>query len=1216
MAESELIKISIPTDAPPASPGLGAGNSVQARRSGSAVNIIQGPSGGIEITRRTSGAELLTAVKRRHSAHGLNSMGSVLDPFLAPDKSTKSVPNAKDALAAPKLVEVPVANKPNGSKFCGGKPPEFEVVEEKEPHFEHHWTLDAVSDKFSTHIDTNDVNKSRGLTAEKARQLLLPREQGGFGPNVLTPPPRVPLWMLFLLQFTNYLMVLLEVTALACFILYGIFPDTLNNLYLAVLLVFIIFVTCYETYSVEAKADDLMAKFRAMIPEKADVIRDGEQKPIPAQEIVPGDILRLKSGQKIPADCRVIYNQGMKVDQSMITGEADPIECSVNAQHAEYLEAKNIIFNGSLVVDGGCLAVAIRTGDGTLIGTMVELTGDVGKSSSTLKADIEYFVKVLFFFALFQAVLIFIVGLSRGMNPVQVFINGFIIIMVGNVPEGLPATVTASLYIVAMKMGAENVFVKKLDIIETLGSCTLICTDKTGTLTLNLMSVANSWYYGKKQTNDEFRALNNQEKASGIEKSQLSQLLEICTLNSRVVLERKDEDSPLRPNGDATELGLYRFFGGDKWLARVPYSGTITDRYGMEIEDFRAANPKVWEIPFNSSNKWQMSIHALTSQGGKEFLFIKGAPDVLLKKCSCYLAPDCTYQDIGGPTGDFMTAFDEVYEEFGGKGERVIAFCMLPLEKSVAESEASDPEYKNKLKDMLVGTKPDLPHPNLIFVGLVTLRDPPRPEVPAAVKDCKTASVKVVMVTGDHPLTAASIARDIGLITYPTRDIIAKEKNKERKVNNLPPLDPKDILEEEIKAVVVKGSDIPAMTDKDWEILCSKEEIVFARTSPEQKLKIVQEFTKAGNVTAMTGDGVNDSPALKQAAIGIAMGLNGSDVAKEAGDIVLLDDNFASIVVGIKEGRLLFANLKKSIAYTLSHLSPEVIPVLLWCFAGIPQPMGSLLCLCIDLLTEILPATSLAYETPEADIMAVPPRNAKRDKLTSLPLLLYAYGFAGFLLTGGCLFTFFRGFAHYGINGAHIYSMGSNYFPANDDTNHYRIPGTDTTYDSAEQKDIFWRIQAAWYLQIVAGQACHIWFVRTSTMSIFSNGFFRESDWEWFLGLFDAGKKAEKVPTDDPEVGQEEPKSEKHKNKDIPISVFSNYKTNIGVLIAVCLGNFIVYCPGLRDIDQSRNPYSLDIFFATLITFFTFFVCTEARKAWSRKPENKFSWLNKNVLGW
>jgi sodium/potassium-transporting ATPase subunit alpha len=232
---------------------------------------------------------------------------------------------------------------------------------------------------------------------------------------------------------------------------------------------------------------------------------------------------------------------------------------------------------------------------------------------------------------------------------------------------------------------------------------------------------------------------------------------------------------------------------------------------------------------------------------------------------------------------------------------------------------------------------------------LVTLRDPPRAEVPQAVKDCQTAGVKVVMVTGDHPITAGAIARNIGLITLQTREDVAREKG----------IHPNEVNEKDVRAVVVHGATIPAMTDSDWANLISKDEIVFARTSPEQKLIIVQKFTAAGNIVAMTGDGVNDSPALKQAAIGVAMGKNGSDVAKEAADIVLLDDNFASIVIGIKEGRLLFANLKKSIAYTLTHLTPEVVPVLLWAFIGFPQALGGILTLCIDLLTEVSCALNL-----------------------------------------------------------------------------------------------------------------------------------------------------------------------------------------------------------------------------------------------------------------
>jgi sodium/potassium-transporting ATPase subunit alpha len=435
--------------------------------------------------------------------------------------------------------------------------------------------------------------------------------------------------------------------------------------------------------------------------------------------------------------------------------------------------------------------------------------------------------------------------------------------------------------------------------------------------------------------------------------------------------------------------------------------------------------------------------------------------------------------------------------------------------------------------------------------------DPPREEVPAAIADCFEAGVRVVMVTGDHPLTAEAISRKIGLITQKTRKDVAKE----RKV----PIDQVKKDDPEVQAVVVKGVEIPDMTEEDWAVLINKKEIVFARTSPENKLTIVKEFTKAGNVTAMTGDGVNDSPALKQAAIGVAMGLNGSDVAKEAGDIILLDDNFASIVVGIREGRLLFANLKKSIAYTLAHLVPEVIPVLCWAFGGIPQPMGSLLCLCIDLLTELVPATSLAYEEPESLIMKVPPRDLKKDKLTSFGLLFYAYGQAGMILTAGCYFVYFRSFARYGVSAVDLGKNNNNFFPSNDGvTPFYASDGSHRVYDVDLQNHILYVVQGGWYLMIVIGQAAHIWVCRTTLVAIWDHG------------------------------------------------LFANKITNIGVCVAILLGCFVTYCPGLQNVVQSNNPYSLILFESALWTSAALWGWAEGRKYITRSLDNdRAHWFNR-----
>eukprot|EP01039_Chlorochromonas_danica_P004893 gene4893-5362_t len=1016
---------------------------LNARRSGSASVLITNEKGEVTIQRKTT--DLTIAIQKRISASSLPSI----------------IPTIKREPSAP-LLNAEDALERTGGKGAAGA------------YSEHMYPLEVIAEKFHTDINFQEPAKSKGLTTPAAEELL--KE---YGPNVLTPPPKVPLWLLFLLQFTSALMVLLEITALLCIILFIVNTSVLDNLYLGVLLFLVVVVTCYETYSQEAKSDSLMEQFRAMVPAAALVIRDGQMKSVDTANLVLGDIIRIKSGDKVPADCRIILNESMKVDQSMITGEAEPVDSQVTAADPHALEAKNIIFNGSLVVDGACYAVVIRTGDATLIGTMVEMTGDADKAVSTLKADIEYFVKVLTIFALCQAATVFIVGLSRGLDPIQVFINGFVVIMVGNVPQGLPTTITACLFIIAEKMREHNVFVKKLDIIETLGCCTCICTDKTGTLTLNLMTVANAWAHNNTMTADGFRDLS----AQGLSFQQ-SRLLEIAALNSRVVLEKKSEDSDeLAPNGDATELGLYRFCRDCLKISQQ-----------VDIEEFRSNNRKVHEIPFNSSFKWQMSIHSLGSANGKQIVFLKGAPDVLLGKCSSYLNEEGVIVPMDE---NFSSVYTSAYEAFGGNGERVLGFCMKALNGDFEAMMDADPKFKERLRADFIGKDTENPVKDMVFVGLITLMDPARKEVPQAVKDCHTAGVKVVMVTGDHPLTAAAIARNIGLITFPTRDVLAKERGV--------PID--QVNPDEVKAVVVHGGEIPKMTEEDWQKLIAKPEI--------------------------------------------------------AADVVLLDDNFASIVVGIREGRLLFANLKKSIAYTLAHLPPEVIPVLLWGYVGFPQPMGSLLCLCVDLLTELVPATSFAFEKAESLIMQVPPRHLKTERLTSFKLLFYAYGQAGVIITAACWFVFFRTFGRYNVPAIEVAGNNNKYFPKTDHWNYVTDDGD--VYNNREQLHILQSVYAGWYLMIVIGQAAHVWVCRTCTVSIFTHGF------------------------------------------------FTNKVTNYGVVIAIALACFVVYCPGIRYVVQARNPMSLEILYASLWVTAALWGYTEGRKWFTRTyPEH---WLN-NWLAW
>jgi sodium/potassium-transporting ATPase subunit alpha len=669
-------------------------------RSGSAAELVRGKDGSVHVVRKSSGTDLNIAATRRISGSSQPNFTTVLGINPAP-RSEEPVLSARDVL---------------------------ERTRGQGDFYEHMWTLEAISEKYETDINFSDPKSSKGLSDARASELLQE-----FGPNVLTPPARIPLWLLFLIQFTNMLNVLLIATGALCLMLYGINPSEPANLYLGIILEVVVVITCYESFSQEAKSDDLMEKFRAMVPEAASVIRGGEMKPISAPDIVVGDILRLKSGDKIPADCRVIFSQSLKVDQAMITGEAEPIDISVDAKHHDPLEAKNLVFSGSLVLEGACFAVAIRTGDGTLIGKMVDLTGDADKNTSTLQQDIVYFVRLLAVIALVQSALVFIVGIARGIDPIQVFVQGFIVIMVGNVPQGLPTTITTCLFIVADRMSERNVFVKKLDIIENLGSCTCICTDKTGTLTQNTMSVANVWVMNNRMPSKEFTIACGSRGSSLTQQQRM--LIDCVCLNSRVLLETvpsKADPNVMEtvPNGDATELGLWRFM-----------NVCIPELAGKSVEEYRAVNRKVHEIPFNSKNKWQMTINTLESLGGKQIMFVKGGPDVLLQKCNRYMSDDGSIRPIDG---EFQSIYDNVYESFGGNGERVLGFAMSPMAQTIEQEQASNPEFLEILKKNLVGGADCLaPVRDLVFCGLMTLRDPPREEVPQAIKECYTAGVKV-----------------------------------------------------------------------------------------------------------------------------------------------------------------------------------------------------------------------------------------------------------------------------------------------------------------------------------------------------------------------------------------------------------------------------------------------------------------------------------------
>ncbi|XP_030697783.2 LOW QUALITY PROTEIN: sodium/potassium-transporting ATPase subunit alpha-4-like [Globicephala melas] len=519
-------------------------------------------------------------------------------------------------------------------------------------------------------------------------------------------------------------------------------------------------------------------------------------------------------------------------------------------------------------------------------------------------------------------------------------------------------------------MARKNCLVKNLEAAETLGSTSTTCSDKTGTLTQNRMTVAHLWFDRTIYEADTSEEQTGNSFAKGSDTWFI--LAQIAGLCNRADFKANPEYLPIAKRataGDASESALLKF---------------IEQSYSS-VKEMREKSPKVAEIPFNSTNKYQVSVHLREDGSQTHVPIMKGAPERILEFCSTYLLKGQQY-----PMDDEMKqAFQNAYLELGGLGECVLGFCFLSLPNTYSKG------FKFNTDEI------NFPMDNLCSVGLTSMIDPPRAAVPDAVGKCRSAGIKVIMVTGDHPITVKAIAKGVGIISEGTEtaeDVAARLKVPVSQVNV-----------RDVKAIVVHGSELKNMNSEQLdEILQNHTEIVFARTSPQQKLIIVEGCQRLGAIVAVTGDGVNDSPTLKKADIGIAMGIAaGSDVSKQAADTILLDDNFASIITGMEEGRLIFDNLKKSIAYTLTSNIPEITPFLLFIILGIPLPLGTITILCIDLGTDMVPAISLAYKSAESDIMKRAPRNPKTDKLVNDRLTGVAYGQIGMIQALAGFFTYF-----------------------------------------------------------------------------------------------------------------------------------------------------------------------------------------------------------------
>lgn len=871
------------------------------------------------------------------------------------------------------------------------------------------------------------------------------------GPNCLVATHTKSKIVLLLEKLFSGYAAVVWMGSLLSFVAYGLEAAVnnetpLDNVYMGIMLVGTIFLTGSFEYYQDCVTTAIMESFKKMIPTFAQIIRDGERFTLPSEEIVVGDLVEVKSGDIVPADFRVIQSKGMKVDHSSITGESEHQTRSPTCTDKNPLETSNLAFYSTHVVEGWGQGIVIACGDDTLIGHIAGLTSGLQKGHTPMKKETKKFIKVITIVAVLQGLSFFALTLALGYTFFK-SLTYFIALVIGNIPLGLLITLTAALSLTAKRMQKKNCLVKNLQAIETLGSTTVICSDKTGTLTQNRMTVAHL-YYG----DQIFPIL---ESIKGVQLTEdFRCLAKVSMLCNRAEFQPNQEEVPIENRtcmGDASESAVLR----------------CMERLVGNVNKIRKSSPKVFEIPFNSVNKYQVSIH---KEDKAHFLAMKGAPEVIIPRCRI-AAIKGTTMEISKVKGDVEKAITDL----AYMGERVLAFADLEL-----DSTKYPIGFKFNADDI------NFPMTGLRLVGLMAMIDPPRATVPEAIKKCRTAGVRVIMVTGDHPITGMAIAKKVGIITQEI------EKQPKLKMGDISAMSAIRFS----RSCIVSGPQLRKMSDaKLATILNSYTEIVFARTSPQQKLQIVEALQRLGEIVAVTGDGVNDSPALKKADVGVAMGITGTEVSKEAADVILLDDNFATIVKGIEEGRLIYDNLKKSIAYALTPIVPEMLPFVIFALLDLPDALSVMVIIAINVGTDIWPSISLAHEKAEADIMMRMPRNQGSDKLVNSRMILMAYGHIGMIQAFAVFVTYFYVMAIHGFFWDTLLFSRKKWENryVNDLVDSY---GQEWTYD--ERMILSRKCYSAFFVCVVITQAADLLICKTRRLSLFQQGM---SNWVLNCGI-------------------------------------------------------------------------------------------------------------------
>ncbi|WP_414469610.1 calcium-transporting P-type ATPase, PMR1-type [Methanobacterium sp. ACI-7] len=699
----------------------------------------------------------------------------------------------------------------------------------------------------------SDANK--GLTTKEAQERSLK-----YGKNELVEKDKPGPLSLFLSQFKEILIIILIFAAIAAYFV----GDVID----AVVILIVVVINAVVGFVQEYRAEKAMEKLKGLISSEAVVVRDGREQKVPAVDLVPGDIVIVEEGDNIPADLRVIQTSDLKINESALTGESLPVEKICDPLEPGKESTCNVIFMETDVSTGRGRGVVTEIGMNTEIGKIAEMIQEE-EEETPLHQKIGRLGRNLGILALGVCSIVFVLQYLQGTPLVDTFLTA-ISLAVASVPEGLPAILTLTLALGMQRMAKSNAVVRKLLAVETLGSCNVICTDKTGTLTKNKMTVTESH-------------ITAPERAF-----EISALCNNASINKGQII------------GDPTD-GAVLMFAEDNGYSKL---------------DLEKRYPRLYEIPLDSVRKRMSTVNEINEE---KYVFIKGAPEIILNRCM-WIEKDEKIQKISKQ--DRESILNDL-KDMTSKALRVLA---LAYKKIPQEESEFDGIHKDKLEE------------NLIFVGLVGMMDPPRKEAKEAVAICKKAGIKVVMITGDHEDTAAAIGKEIGILT---------------------------------NGKVLTGSQLDKLTDNEFESMVEDIQ-VYARVFPEQKVRIVEALKDKGDVTAMTGDGVNDAPALKRAAIGVAMG-SGTDVAKESADMLLQDDNFATIVKAVKEGRTIFDNIRRFVRFQLSTNVGAILTITAASIMSLPVPFNPIQVLWINIIMDGPPAQSLGVEPPEKNVMERPP---------------------------------------------------------------------------------------------------------------------------------------------------------------------------------------------------------------------------------------------------